>query len=198
MVCWFDWQDKSPNLQIFTDAGWAGCKVTRKSTSGGCVLRGTHLIKSWAKNQGLVALSSAESELYAVVKATAEGVGIQSIMKDLGQIVEGHVWADASAALGIVNRKGLGKVRHLDTNYLWIQDVAARKAMSFNKVLGTANPADLFTKYLDGTPIAKHSMEMRCEHVGGRAESAPSVNRSIMTVCEEATQPYLRDKEWWL
>ena len=145
-----------------------------------------------------MALSSGVSELYAVVKATAEGLGMQSILKDLGGEVGGPVWADASAALGVISRRGLGKVRHLNTSYLWVQDVSAQRALSYKKILGLDNPADLFTKYLDGTSIVKHCMKMKCEHIGGRAESAPSVNRSVMAICEEATQPYSRDKEWWL
>lgn len=82
---------------------------------------GTHWLKSWSKTQTLIALSSAGSELYAAVKATAETMGIQSAANDFGLQIEASTMADASAALGIISRKGLGKVRHLDTNHLWIQ-----------------------------------------------------------------------------
>ena len=75
-----------------------------------------------------MSLSSAEAELYASVKATSEGLGIVSILKDFGVTMTGKVWADASAALGIIARKGLGKVRHLDTSYLWIQEINTRLA----------------------------------------------------------------------
>ena len=63
-------------IDTYSDTDWAGCLRTRKSTSGGCILRGKHLLKSWSKSHGLVALSSGESELYAVVKASAEGIGL--------------------------------------------------------------------------------------------------------------------------
>ena len=46
---------------------------------------GGHLIKAWSKGQSLIALSSAESELYACVKAVSEGLGIMSIYKDIEQ-----------------------------------------------------------------------------------------------------------------
>ena len=43
---------------------------------------GAHWIKSWSKTQTLIALSSAESELYVSVKATAQVVGIQSMARN--------------------------------------------------------------------------------------------------------------------
>ena len=46
--------------------------------------------------------------------------------KDLGTHMNGVVMGDASAALAIVARRGLGKLRHLDTNNLWIQAKAAK------------------------------------------------------------------------
>ena len=45
---------------------------------GGCA------IKSWASTQALVSLSSAEAEYYGVVKAASVGLGIKSMMSDLG------------------------------------------------------------------------------------------------------------------
>ena len=41
----------------------------------------------------------------------------------------GQMWGDASAALAIVKRKGLGKMRHIEVGHLWIQDKAAKKKL---------------------------------------------------------------------
>ena len=65
----------------------------------------------------------------------------------------------ASAALGIIKRVGLGKVRHLDTNYLWVQERAAKKEIEYGKVKGTENPGDLLTKGLSSEKI-EHFIEM--------------------------------------
>ena len=70
-----------------------------------------HSIKSWSKTQASVAVSSGESELYATLKAAAETLGMLSIMKDLGWNISGEIWRDASAALGTINRRGLGNTR---------------------------------------------------------------------------------------
>ena len=64
-VVWsYEWHDEANTIDVFADANWAGCKITRTNTSGGCVMVGYHCIKTWAKTQAVVAKSSAESELY--------------------------------------------------------------------------------------------------------------------------------------
>ena len=76
---------------------------------------GAHALKGWSKTQALIALSSGESELYAALKASAETLGLVSILGDLGYNVSGELWGDASAALAIIYRRGLGKTRHIET-----------------------------------------------------------------------------------
>ena len=55
-----------------------------------------------------------------MVRASAELLGCMSLLRDLGLPQEGQVWGDANTALGIVGRQGLGKPRHIDTQYLWV------------------------------------------------------------------------------
>ena len=130
---YYDWQDRQGTLKAFSDADWAGCKATRKSTTGGCLMLGKHILKGWGKTQALIALSSGESELYATLRAAAEALGIMSILKDLGYTVFGEIWSDASAALGIINRTGLGKTRHIDTGLLWIQQLLQNRDYDFRR-----------------------------------------------------------------
>ena len=60
---------------------------------------------------------------------------------------------DSSAAKGICLRRGIGKLRHLDTQYLWVQDIFYKKLISLFKVKGTENDADIGTKYLSAKEI---------------------------------------------
>ena len=95
------------------DSDWAGDKSSLKSTSGGMCFRGTHLLKSWSSNQQVIALSSGEAELYAQTKGAAQTLGLISMAAHFGNEVEGTVYSDSAAALGIATRTGLGKVRHI-------------------------------------------------------------------------------------
>ena len=99
---WYEWRRSQNVVKTYSDADWAGCRQSRKSTSGGCVMIGTHNIKSWSRTQSLIALSSGESELYASLKAAAETLGILSMGKDFKWDLVGEVHGDASAALGII------------------------------------------------------------------------------------------------
>ena len=110
------------------------------------MLIGSHVSKTWSKTQSMLALSSGDSEFYAALKAPAEGQGFLSVLKDFDWEIKGRVLGDAPAALGIMNRKGLGRTRHIDTGMLWIQQTAAEKRLEYGKVLGTDNPAGLLTK----------------------------------------------------
>ena len=90
--------------------------------------------------------------------------------------MSGEVWGDASAALGIINRKGLGKTRHIETGLLWIQQTAAERHLKYAKILGKLNPADLFTKYLDTHTIDGHLRRLAFEITAGRALEAPKLH----------------------
>ena len=48
-------------------------------------MRGAHLLKHWATTQKAITLSSGEAELTGVVKGVAEGLGMQSLLQDLGE-----------------------------------------------------------------------------------------------------------------
>ena len=84
-----------------------------------------------------------------------------AVLSDLGWRMRGEVWGDASAALDIIHRQGLGKTRHIDTGHLWVHEVAAKERLKFKKVLGKDDPADLYTKYLDERTI-DHLYQCHC------------------------------------
>ena len=174
----YDFSETSGKHQMttYSDSDFAGNKETRKSTSGGMILMGGHFVKSWAKTQSTVALSSAEAELYGIAKATAEFLGIRSMCHDWNIERETTLFADASAAIGIIQRVGLGKLRHLDTSYLWLQQQHIKNNVPIKKIHGPENPADLGTKALKFESIEKHISKMNMRFESGRADIAPELN----------------------
>ena len=83
---------------------------------------GGHILKCWSKTQSTVALSSAEAELTGICQSAGEGLGLQAMCADLGVEVKLRIFSDATAAIGICRRRGLGRVRHLAVADLWVQD----------------------------------------------------------------------------
>ena len=109
-------------MTIFTDSDFAGCAATRRSTSGGVIMVGGHCVKTWSSTQPTVSLASAEAELHAIAEGVAQGLGAQAVALDLCIKLDINTRTDASAAIGIVPRRGLGRVRHLATTDLWLQE----------------------------------------------------------------------------
>ena len=72
----FRWQTMPKQLETHVDSDWAGCRDTRRSTSGGVVRAGSHVLKAWSSTHAIVALSSGEAELFAMVKGAAQSLGI--------------------------------------------------------------------------------------------------------------------------
>ena len=192
----YPWQEAQTTLKVYTDADWAGCRETRKPTTGGCAVLGRHTLKGWSKTQSLVALSSGESEFYAAVKASAEALGIVSLLQDLGYTVEGEVWGDASAALGIIHRKGLGKTRHIENGLLWVQQRAAEQRLKYFKVLGKENPADLYTKFLDNATNEHHVRKLEYNFVSGRSSEAPQLHCISTSIDDSSYGRYNEQCEW--
>ena len=91
------------------------------------------------KAQATIAQSSAELELLATVRGAAEGIGLISLGRDLGfeYLVRLHI--DASAALGTIERRGVGRVRHLEFGPLLIQEQQLKKIVEVLKAPGTGD-----------------------------------------------------------
>ena len=104
---WYAYQEDPRIVATYSDTDWAGCRRTRRSTTGGFAAYGKHPLKTWCRTPATVALSSANAELYGLVRASAEHIGIMSMLRDLGAEVEGQVFGDAGAALAIIARKGM-------------------------------------------------------------------------------------------
>ena len=141
---------------------------------------GKHCIRTWSSTQPSVTLSSGEAEFYVLVKASGAGLGHQSLMRDLGLNLPVCVWTDSSAALGIATRSGLGKLRHLETHTLWVQEKVRTGAIVVRKVAGEVNPADLFTKHLPSKDkIHQLTALFGCEYREGRSATAPLLRPNI-------------------
>ena len=162
-------------IQAYVDSDWAGCRRTRKSTSGGVLMLGGTPVRGWSSNQAVIALSSGEAEYYAALKGASAALGYQSMLRDIGIHASVTLYTDSSAARGIIHRAGLGKLRHLETGYLWLQAAVAGKRLQVRKVKGTENPADLFTKYLTSADTWKHLETLNISPEDGRPRAVPMI-----------------------
>ena len=85
------------------------------------------------------------------------------------------LYTDAIAAIGIARRRGIGRIRHLDTEDLWIHEKCRTNEIDLQKIDGKNNPADLFTKHLGRSDMQTHLQFLGVEHTSGRADAAPKL-----------------------
>ena len=100
------------------------------------------LLHAHSRTQVQIGLSSAESEFYGCCGAAAELLYYKGLLTFLGYATKGRLMMDASSAIAIATRSGVGSVRHLAARYLWVQREV--ESNSFSR-----NPADLGTKHVD-------------------------------------------------
>ena len=91
-------------------------------------------------------MSSAESEYYAIVTGAAEGLAVQAIASEMGWPMKVRIHTDSSAAKAVASRRGLGKLRHIELKYLWVQELVQQQRITLKKIQGIRNPADHLTK----------------------------------------------------
>ena len=84
---------------------------------------GGHLLAASATTQNVVATSSGEAEFYALTKSAVA----VAMAADMAKIIKPHVRVDATASKAIASRRGVGQVRHLHTQVLWVQEAVARR-----------------------------------------------------------------------
>ena len=82
--------------------------------------------------------------------------------------------SDAVAAIGIVKRQGLGRVRHLAVADLWVQQRAKGGGVSYVKLDGKRNTSDMMTKAVEKEVIVRHMQALGLQVRSGRHEATPA------------------------
>ena len=91
---------------------------------------------------------------YALVKGFATALGMQSLLIDWGLHDSCEVASDSSAARGHVQRRGLGKARHIQTRYLWIQERVGEGHVKIVSVPVKIGDSEILTKAISGAGIS--------------------------------------------
>ena len=157
----YNWQKEIKVLEGYTDSDWAGCRRTRRSTSGGAIFHGSHLVHHWSRTQSIIALSSAEAELNAMLKMAQEMIGLREFLREMELEREIVILGDSSAAKGILSRKGSGKVKHLEVRQLWLQEKVANYGVKLVKIPRSRNVGDALTHHWTRADNGRHIRQMR-------------------------------------
>ncbi|CAM8926310.1 unnamed protein product [Rhodiola kirilowii] len=141
----------SLNLCAYSDADWAGCPDSRRSTTGYLIFLGSSLVSWCSKKQPTVSRSSAESEYRALAHACAETQWLIYLLHELGVPVSFPVklYCDnLSATYMAANPVFHARTRHIELDYHFVREKVALGSHQVLFVPSTDQPADLLTKAL--------------------------------------------------
>ncbi|CAE7249787.1 RE2 [Symbiodinium sp. CCMP2592] len=127
-------------------ANWASDHATRRSASAGALYMNGNAIYTASRTQRVVAMSSCESELNALVSFA---VYVKQALRFVdGVTPECHAFSDSSSARAVVNKQGLSKLKHVEIRLLWVQQALKDGAFKLHPVGTLDNSSDLMTKAL--------------------------------------------------
>ncbi|GKC02549.1 ribonuclease H-like domain-containing protein [Tanacetum coccineum] len=141
-------------LTIYTDADWAGCPVTRRSTSGYWVFLGDNLLSWSAKRQVTLSRSSAEAEYRGVANVVAETAWIRNLLRELHTplFTATLVYCDnVSVVYMSANPVQHHRTKHIEIGIHFVRDFVASGQVRVLHVPSRFQYADIFTK---GLPTA--------------------------------------------
>jgi hypothetical protein len=153
-------------LQGYVDADLAGDVDSRKSTTGFVYTLGGTAVCWASKLQKIVALSTTEAEYVAVTEAGKEMVWLQGFLDELGKKTEkGVLHSDSQSAIFLAKNPAFhSRTKHIQLRYHFIRSLLDDEQLILEKIRGTENPADMFTK---GVTIEK--LKLCAVSVGLRA-----------------------------
>jgi hypothetical protein len=144
-------------LDTQTDSDWASDRVTRKSVACINVQMDGCPIASVVRQQGFLALSSAEAELGGMLTGALESFGHRRLLQWLGFKVIWKLGTDSSAAKAFAARDGVGRMRHIDLKILWLQQASKELGLTIYKVPGEYNRANIGTKKLSAPQLEREA-----------------------------------------
>ena len=138
-------------LDAFSDSSWGDERSTRRSTTSGMVFANGCLILSICRAQATIALSSCEAELYAANSTMVECIYLHQLAQFLmgsDLDVRQRLFLDSSSAKFVVQRSGVGKLKHVEIKHMFLQQLLRQGIFTIHKIPTRVNPADLNTKKL--------------------------------------------------
>ena len=100
-----------------------------------------------------------------MLKAACEGLSLKHLLQEVGLELGLHLRGDSSASHGTLHRLGSGRIKHLETRQLWLQEKVFKGVVSIEKVPRERNWADVLThawSAVDGNHFEAMGVSSEC------------------------------------
>lgn len=155
-------KEEMNKTKVWMDADW----TSPRSTSGWVITWQSVIMQAISRTQSTPALSSAKAEVIAAGEAVKEATWLEHVVEEIeGEEITVEVHCDATTAIGLMKRRGVGRVKHLELRQLWIQEQVEAGRVVVEKVSTEENPADMFTN-----PLGDQRLQMLTWKIGMRDE----------------------------
>ncbi|CAH9079866.1 unnamed protein product [Cuscuta europaea] len=138
-------------ILAYSDADWAGCPDTSRSTTGFAVFLGPNLVSWKSKKQPTVSKSSTEAEYRAIAYTVQDTLHIRSVLFELGYAIREPVQLlcdNISASYLTTNPIQHARSKHIQINYHFVRERVADGDLVVKYVPTRLQLADIFTKSL--------------------------------------------------
>ncbi|RVW56491.1 Retrovirus-related Pol polyprotein from transposon TNT 1-94 [Vitis vinifera] len=138
-------------IEIFSDADWAGSVTDRRSTSGYCSFVWGNLVTWRSKKQSVVARSSAEAEFRAMAQGICEGIWLNRLLEEL-RVPLKHpmvLYCDNQAAISIAkNPVHHDRTKHVEIDRHFIKEKIEEGVFKVSYTPTNCQTTDILTKAL--------------------------------------------------
>ena len=147
------WYPKGSTFELlgYSDSDYAGCKVTRKSTTGTCQFIGRSLVSWSSKKQNSVALSTAEAKYVAAGACCVQLLWMKQTLKDFGcELTKISLLCDNESAIKLANNPvNHSWTKHIDIWHHFLRDHKAKGDIVIHHESTEKQLANIFIKPLD-------------------------------------------------
>nr|GEV34436.1 hypothetical protein [Tanacetum cinerariifolium] len=146
------WYSKDSGFELtgFSDADYAGCIDTFKSTSGGAQFLGEKMVSWSSKKQDCTALLTTEAEYVSLSACYAQVLWIRTQLMNYGfHLNKIPIYCDSKSAIAIsCNPVQHSRTKHIDVRYHFIKEHVEKGTIELYFFKTDYQLADLFTKAL--------------------------------------------------
>ncbi|EIW70982.1 hypothetical protein TREMEDRAFT_27045, partial [Tremella mesenterica DSM 1558] len=144
---------EASDLAGWVDADWAGCKDTRRSTTGWIFMMNDSPITWSSKRQATVSSSTVEAEYIAMAEAAKEAQWLRGLLREIGydQLNPTILNCDNQGSISLARKPGTHqRTKHIDIRHHALRDLVSNKVIELEYVSTVYQRADVLTKALGG------------------------------------------------